>query len=128
MPDGLSKIHFVGIGGIGMSALAQWYKAGGFRVTGSDLAKSVITDLLEKKGIKAKIGSRPQDITKDTSLVIYSFAVPEENPERKKAKELDIPEKSYAEALGDLTESIKPLPFAALTANQQRQRWQRSYL
>ena len=54
------KIHFIGIGGIGVSALAQYYLAKGHEVSGFDLESSEITDLLEKKGIvsKTKIGIR----------------------------------------------------------------------
>ena len=50
------KIHFIGIGGIGVSALAQYYLSENHNISGSDLVSSEIIDLLKKKGIKIKIG------------------------------------------------------------------------
>lgn len=101
------KIHLIGIGGIGVSALAQYYLLQGHEVTGSDLTMSEITDYLEKLGVK---------ITKNKSLsakiphkmpdfVVYSPAVKKTNPElafylKKKIKCL-----SYPEALGGLTKN-----------------------
>ena len=82
------KIHFIGIGGIGVSALAQYYLAKGHQVSGSDLVRSEIVDLLEKKG--AKLLKR---VPKDVDLVIYSPAV----------SKPPAGAKSYPEALGELT-------------------------
>jgi UDP-N-acetylmuramate--alanine ligase len=81
------KVHFIGVGGIGVSALAQYYLEKGHKVSGSDLVRSEIIELLEKKGVKIV-----KEVPKDVDLVIYSPAVP--NP----------PEgKSYPQALGELT-------------------------
>ena len=81
------KIHIVGIGGIGVSALAQYYLATGHNVSGSDLARSEITDMLRKKGAKIFIGKhKARNVAKDIQLVIYSPAVPANNPELKEAK------------------------------------------
>jgi UDP-N-acetylmuramate--alanine ligase len=90
------KIHFIGIGGIGVSALAQYYLAKGHEVSGSDLSSSEITDYLEKRGAKI---SKP----KLPDLVIYSPAVKGDNPELKCFKEKGIKCLSYPEALGELT-------------------------
>lgn len=99
------NIHFIGIGGIGVSALAKYYKAKGNRVTGSDLTKSETTEALKKQqGIKIKIGPhKPTSISKDVDLVIYSPAVQNTNPEFKQAKKQKSRLLSYPEALGELT-------------------------
>jgi len=103
------KVHFIGIGGIGVSALAQYYLEKGHKVTGSDLTFSEITDLLRKKGARIKIGRHnSKNIPEDVSSVIYSPAVEKNNPELKKAYKIqntgyEIQIMSYPEALGELT-------------------------
>ncbi|MEK7541077.1 MAG: UDP-N-acetylmuramate--L-alanine ligase [Patescibacteria group bacterium] len=97
------KIHFIGIGGIGVSALAQYYLSKGHEVSGSDLVASEITDFLKNKGAKIKIGQEEDNIKQGIGLVIYSPAANDNNPEYRKAKELNIKLQSYPEALGDLT-------------------------
>ena len=86
------RVHFIGIGGIGVSALAQYYLAEGHEVSGSDLVSSEITELLKKKGIKLL-----KTIPKDVDLVIYSPAV------KKPPKIQGVKFLSYPEALGSLT-------------------------
>lgn len=90
-------IHFIGIGGIGVSALAQYYLDKGHEVSGSDLVSSEITEFLEKKGVKII------NIPEDVEMVIYSPAVQKDNPEYLKAKDMEIKLLSYPEALGELT-------------------------
>ncbi len=98
MPAEKLKIHLIGIGGIGISALARYYLAQGHQLSGSDLASSEITQALKKKGVSfGGIGYR------QTDLVVYSPAVPENNPELKKARESGIKCLSYPQALGELT-------------------------
>ncbi|MBM3206187.1 MAG: UDP-N-acetylmuramate--L-alanine ligase [Candidatus Staskawiczbacteria bacterium] len=97
------RIHFIGIGGIGMSSLAQYYHEKGHQVFGSDLVSSEITELLKEKGVGITIGQYEQNIKEDFDLVIYSPAVPAENSEYKRALELDLRIQSYPEALGELT-------------------------
>ena len=99
------KIHFIGIGGIGVSALTQYYLTReGYKVSGSDLASSEITRLLKEKGAKVFIGKhKPGNLPDDVNLVIYSPAVLVTNPEFKKAKKLGVRVISYPEALGELT-------------------------
>jgi len=100
-------VHFIGIGGIGVSALAQYYLEKGYKVSGSDLVSSEITEALKKKGAKIFIGKhKAKNLPKDTDLVIYSPAVPKNNPELKKAiyrTPTPIDSLSYPEALGRLT-------------------------
>jgi len=98
------NIHLIGIGGIGISALAQYYLSNGHKVKGSDLVSSEITEFLKNKGIKIVIGKhRIKNILKGTDLVIYSPAVQKNNLELKTAKKNKIKCQSYPEALGDLT-------------------------
>lgn len=98
------KIHFIGIGGIGVSALAQYYLAKGHKVSGSDLVSSEITDSLREKGAKLFLRShKAENLPKDANLVIHSPAVSSDNPEVKKAEKLNIKVQSYPEALGELT-------------------------
>ena len=100
------KIHFIGIGGIGVSALAQYHLQKKEHVSGSDLASSEIVKILEKKGAKIFIGShKAKNVSLDTDLVIYSPAVQENNPEFKQAKKLKLTLLSYPEALGKLAEN-----------------------
>ncbi|MBI3573493.1 UDP-N-acetylmuramate--L-alanine ligase [Candidatus Kaiserbacteria bacterium] len=91
----------IGIGGIGMSALAQLYKTEGHTVSGSDREKSPTTELLEKKGIKVFLEQKTENVPKDAKLVVYSDAVWDDNPERIRVKELGLRQVSYFKALGE---------------------------
>ncbi len=84
------KIYFSGIGGIGMSALAQISLNQGFTVLGSDIKKTFITDKLQKLGIKIFYEQSANNIDSSIDLLVYSSSIDEENPEIKKAKELGI--------------------------------------
>jgi len=97
------KIHLIGIGGIGMSALAQYYLSKKYQVSGSDLVDSEITDFLAKKGVEIIIGNLGDNIKQNFDLVVYSPAVEKNNPELARAKEFKIKLQSYPEALGELT-------------------------
>ena len=106
------KIYLIGIGGIGVSALAQYYLSKSHEVSGSDLVASEITDFLKKGGIKVKIGQAGKNIEKDVDLVVYSPAVKKDNPEYKKAKRLGIKMQSYPEALGEMTKEYYTIAVA----------------
>jgi UDP-N-acetylmuramate--alanine ligase len=98
------SIHFIGIGGIGVSALARYYLAKGFLISGSDLSESEITETLGKKGVKIMIGPHKADnLPEDTDLVVYTAATENKNPELAEAHKLKIKCQTYAQALGDLT-------------------------
>jgi len=98
------KIHFIGIGGIGVSALAQYYLAKRHQVSGSDLASSEIIELLKKKGAKILTGKhQAKNLPKNADLVVYSPAVQLDNSELIEAKKCRIKCQSYPEALGELT-------------------------
>ena len=96
----INKIHFIGVGGIGLSAIAKLMKEKGKDVTGSDLNRSLMTEKLEKTGIRIIIGQSEKNITPDIGLVIYTMAAAKNNPELKKARELKIKVISYPESLG----------------------------
>jgi UDP-N-acetylmuramate--alanine ligase len=97
------RVHFIGIGGIGVSALAQYYLSRGHQVSGSDLVASEITDMLAEKGIKIMIGNSAENIKQNLDLVIYSPAVKKDNHELLQTTAYNLQAKSYPEALGDLT-------------------------
>lgn len=103
--EDIKKVHFVGIGGIGMSALAQYLVDLGIEVTGSDRDASPVTDLLESRGIPVMLTQVAENVPEDADLIVYSEAVWADNPERARATELAIPQKSYFEALGDASEA-----------------------
>ncbi|HRE39705.1 MAG TPA: UDP-N-acetylmuramate--L-alanine ligase [Ignavibacteria bacterium] len=98
----LNRVHFIGIGGIGMSGLAEYFQKKGMTVSGSDKEKSEITDRLEKSGIKIDSPHSENNITEDIELVIYTSAVNNENPELKKAIELNIPVVKRAKLLANI--------------------------
>lgn len=107
------KIHLIGIGGIGVSALAQYYLSKGHKVSGSDLVGSEITSFLKKKGIKIYIGKhKAKNLEKDIDLVVFSPAVKKDNPELKQAKKYKIKTTSYPEALGELTKQYYTIAVA----------------
>ena len=73
--------HFIGIGGSGMSGLAEILLATGFRVSGSDIKESVICQRLIERGAEIQFRQEADCIPKEASLVVYSSAITEENPE-----------------------------------------------
>ncbi len=104
------SIHFIGIGGIGMSSLAQYFLARGAHVTGSDLKGSEITALLEEKGATIRVGPHTgRNIPQSTERIIISAAIDAENAEYKAAKKRKIPVRTYAEAVGELTRSYRTI-------------------
>lgn len=96
----IKNIHFIGIGGIGMSGLAEILVNQGFKVSGSDLSLTEITDRLESLGVKIYKGHSSENI-KDVDLVVYSSAVNTENPEVKEALSRKIPAIKRSEMLAE---------------------------
>ena len=97
----IERIHFVGIGGIGMSGIAEVLLNLGFTVTGSDLRKTDTTDRLEKLGAKILYGHKKENV-QDVDVVVISSAVKQDNPEIQRAKEFFIPVIQRAEMLAEL--------------------------
>lgn len=95
------KVHMIGIGGIGMSALAQLYLTEGYTVTGSDREESPTTRLLEEKGVHVSLKQSASNVPKDIDFAVYSDAVWRDNPERAFVRERGVKELSYFEALGE---------------------------
>ncbi len=106
-------IYFVGIGGIGISALARWFKAHGYTVAGSDLIASATTRELENEGVKVNIGSHnAKNLPETASRVVYNQAIPKDNAELKYAEKLGITRSSYPQSLGELTRIYKTIAIA----------------
>jgi len=104
-----NNVHMVGVGGIGMSALAQLLASRGHSVVGSDREESPVTEMLARKGVSVVIGHDGCNIAADTELLVYSDAVPSGNQERVRAKEMRIPEMSYFEVLGLISKTAKTI-------------------
>ena len=96
------RVHFIGIGGISMSGLAEVLLEKGFSVSGSDSKKSVMTQSLEAKGVRVYYGQKASNIKGDEKIVVYTAAVGPSNPEYQKAQEMGIPMLSRAQLLGQL--------------------------
>jgi len=96
----IKKAHFVGIGGIGVSAIARMMFSERKIVSGSDTSDSAIIDELRKLGAKIFLGHNADNVADDFDFLVYTPAVTADNPELKKAAELSIPMFSYPEMLG----------------------------
>ena len=102
LPD-YKKIHCIGIGGIGLSAVAEILMARGYDISGSDMKESDMTAKLARDGARIHIGHNAENV-EGKDLVIYSSAISMENPELARATELGIPTVTRAQALGALME------------------------
>ncbi|MEO8209129.1 MAG: UDP-N-acetylmuramate--L-alanine ligase [bacterium] len=100
--DGIKKVHLIGIGGIGMSGIAEYLARKKYEVTGSDIAISPITRRLAKFGMKIYEGHDEKNLSDDAELVIYSSAVKDDNKEYQKAILLNKKLVKRAEALGNI--------------------------
>jgi len=96
----VKKAHFVGSGGIGVSAISRMMLAEGKIVSGSDVSDSAIIDELRKLRAKIFIGHSADNVADDVDLLVYTPALTADNPELKKAVELGMPTFSYPEMLG----------------------------
>ena len=100
------NIHCIGIGGVGVSAIAEILLSRGYHVSGSDMKQSDLTDRLAADGVKVYIGHSAENV-EDADLIVYSAAIAEENPEVIRAREKHIPLASRAEVLGVLMDDFK---------------------
>ena len=96
------RIHFVGIGGIGMSGSAELLLNLGYRVSGSDLRRSDTTDRLAQLGAEIRTGHAPENVPDDGHVVVFSSAVKADNPEVVEAHRRKIPVIPRAEMLSEL--------------------------
>lgn len=109
MDEKIKKIHFIGIGGIGVSALARMMLAEGKSVSGSDTTLSDITKELTRLGARVHEGHDALRVPRGCDLVVYSPAVRENNPELLFAREREIPTLSYPEMLGRVSTGKKTI-------------------
>ncbi len=96
------KVHFIGIGGISMSGLAQILHTNGFTVSGSDMNSTKSTKALQDLGITVFCGHSSANITDDMDLVVYTAAIASDNPELLEVINKNIPSLTRAEFLGQL--------------------------
>jgi UDP-N-acetylmuramate--alanine ligase len=102
MFSSIKKLHFVGIGGIGMSGIAEILIDQGFHVTGSDRAASENTERLESLGARIRIGHDAKNLDGDVDALVYSSAVTPDNPEILEAQKRKIPVIRRAEMLAEV--------------------------
>ena len=102
----IKKVHFVGIGGIGISAIARLMQTKGVAVSGSDNSSSPVTEALISAGANIFYKHEAQNVTKDIDLVIYTIAVDNKNPEIKQAKKYKISIFSYPQMLGIISKNM----------------------
>ncbi|MDP3769631.1 MAG: Mur ligase family protein [Candidatus Sungbacteria bacterium] len=111
--DKSQQIHIIGIGGIGVSALARYYRTKGHYVTGSDLQSSEITQGMSREGVSIVIGKHKAiNIPATAVLIIYTAAVPHTNPELKEARKRGLNVMTYAQAVGELTTHYKTITIS----------------
>jgi UDP-N-acetylmuramate--alanine ligase len=107
----MKKIHFIGVSGIGMSAVAGISLCRGMEVSGSALEENDQTRKLQREGMTFQLGHDASNVY-GSDLVVMSAAVPNDNPEVLKARRLSIPVLLYAEYLGKLMENMKGVAVA----------------
>lgn len=100
----IRKVHFIGIGGIGISAVARLFLAQGKKISGSDrTANSPVIKELKKLGAKIYRGHQAKQVSAEVGLVVYTTAIGPDNPEWIESKRRGVPMFSYPEMLGQLT-------------------------
>lgn len=104
-------VHFIGIGGISMSGLAEILLQEGFSISGSDSKESPLTDLLTSKGARIFYGQRASNIIEGIDLVVYTAAIHPDNPEYACAVEKGLPMMSRADLLGQIMKNYQ-IPIA----------------
>jgi len=106
------KIHFIGIGGIGMSALAGIAVKSGYIVSGSDIEDSYNIKHLRNLGVKIYIGHKRSNLDPKTDLIIITSSISKDNPEVLKARQLKIAMKDRGEYLGKLMKNKRSVAVA----------------
>jgi len=106
MLEHIKKMHFIGIGGVGVSAIARMARLKCIKITGSDISAGKMTERIEKIGGKVFIGHKKENLPSDTNMIIYSPAITEDNPELIYGRTLNIPIYSYPEILGLISQNM----------------------
>lgn len=100
-------IYFIGIGGISMSGLAEIVKKENFKVSGSDMKESALTDHLTSLGIQVFIDQRAENLSEDVDVVVYTAAIHQDNPEYAEAMRRNLPMLTRAQFLGQLMKNYQ---------------------
>ena len=100
-------IHFIGIGGISMSGLAEILLGAGFSISGSDSKPSTLTKQLEERGAKVFYGQCAENVSSDYDCVVYTAAIHADNPEFARCVELELPMLTRAELLGQIMKNYR---------------------
>jgi UDP-N-acetylmuramate--alanine ligase len=112
----IHNVYFIGVGGIGMSAIARYFKANGKHVSGYDKTPTVITDSLVELGIEIHfndaVANIPKSLQKETSLVVYTPAIPKGHKEYNYLKDNGFTIQKRSEILGNITENTFCLAVA----------------
>lgn len=111
-PELLKKVYFLGIGGIGMSALARYLNTAGVSVAGYDRTCTPLTKELEEEGISIHYNDNPEGISSDIELVVYTPAVPKDLGEYKRVVEMQLPIMKRSEFLEVITGNHKTIAVA----------------
>ena len=106
------RVHIVGVGGAGMSAIGLLLAGMGHRVSGSDLRDSPVLARLEAAGVEVVLGQRPEHVPASADAVVYSTAVPVDNVELVAARELGVPVLHRARVLRALTQIRRAVAVA----------------
>lgn len=101
------RVHFIGIGGISMSGLAEILLERGFEISGSDIKQSALTDRLSDKGVRIRIGQTAENIESGIDLIVYTAAISKDNPEFEAAEKSGIPMLTRAELLGEIMSNYR---------------------
>ena len=109
--ENIKKIHFIGIGGVSMSGLAEVMLREGFLVSGSDSSTNPLILKLKNLGVTIFDNQSHENITSDIDLVVYTAAVKDDNPEIISAKDKGIKIIDRAELLGIIMKKFNPFIF-----------------
>lgn len=118
-----THVHIIGIGGIGVSALARYYQSIGYTVSGSDAVQTSLIEQLQIEGMQVYVGHHARNISSEVGLIVYSEAIitqpdlPVEaqlysNPELAVAKHRGIRHISYPQALGEIFNTRRGVAIA----------------
>jgi UDP-N-acetylmuramate--alanine ligase len=108
----VTHLHCIGIGGIGLSALARMFLLKRIPVSGSDITASKVTDELKALGAQISFGQQESTIEETVDLVLYTIAIPKDNPELVDARARGITTMTYPEALGFISKSYTTIAIA----------------
>ncbi len=108
----LKNVYFIGIGGIGMSALARYFKSHGVQVSGYDRTPTPLTAALEAEGISITFNEAAGEVVKEAEAVIYTPAIPAGNPQLQWYQENGYPVYKRSDALQWITQSLESITVA----------------